>query len=54
MYMVNYYKVRKYFNSFHLQVDEENSIYVREYGKKMEYLYSYFTVAQVGLLQIIK
>ena len=34
MYMVNYYKVRKYFNSFHLQVDEENSIYVREYGKK--------------------
>lgn len=34
MYMVNYYKVKKYFNSFHLQVDEENSIYVREYGKK--------------------
>ena len=26
MYMVNYYKIKKYFNSFHLPVDEENSI----------------------------
>ena len=34
MYMVNYYKVKKYFNSFHLPVDEENSIYVKEYGNK--------------------
>lgn len=32
--MVNYYKVKKYFNSFYLHVDKENSIYVREYGKK--------------------
>jgi proline iminopeptidase len=32
--MVNFYKSTKFFNSFHLNVDKINKIYVREYGNK--------------------
>ena len=31
---MKYYKIKKYFNDFYLNVDKINKIYVRQYGNK--------------------